>query len=1048
MIRWIVGTSLRFRFIVVALGLGLTYFGTLRLKDIPIDVFPEFAPARVEVQTLCLGLSPAEVEEQVTVPIENAMNGVPGVEILRSSSVPQLSSVTAIFQRGADELTARQLVTERVAIATRGMPTWAAPPVMMPPVSSTSRVMKIGVTSRDRSVMDLSMLAYWKIRSRLLGVPGVANVAIWGEQLKMLQVQVDPDQLASLGLTLDHVMETTSDALEVGLLRYSGGAHIGTGGFIDTADQRLPIHHILSSTTPATLAQIPVARRDGRQLVLGDVAQLVWGPQGMIGDAVINDGPGLMLIVEKYPWGNTLEVTRQVEAALDEMKPGLPDVQIDTRIFRPAEYIDASINNLSHALILGCVLVVIVVFAFLYEVRTALICIVAIPLSLLAAVLVLYWTGSTLNTMVLAGFVIALGVVVDDAILDVENIMRRLRERRAAGDTQSTARIILDASIEVRNPIFYATLIVVVAVVPVFFMQALSGAFFKPLIFAYVMAILASLVVAVTVTPVLCLFLLRHASLAGKVSPLSEWLGRIYVRALGRATRTPMAAYITVAIVTLAGAATWPMLGYSLLPPFKERDFLIHWIADPSTSHPEMLRITQLVSRELRAIPGVRNFGAHIGQAFLADEIVGVANGENWISIDPNVDYDQTIAAIKEVVDGYPGLFRGVETYLDERIEEVLTGESEPIVVRIFGSDLAVLREQAELVRQAMVPIKGIDDVKKDINVDVPHIQVTERPEDALRVGLKPGDVRRASAVLMAGEEVGDIFSGGRTYDVQVWTTPEWRHSLTSVEQMLLDTPTGQRVRLKEVADVQIMPTPNVIKREGGSRRIDIQAGVEGRDLAAVAQDVQQRLDAMKFPLGYHAILQGAYVELQAAHANLGTFAILAMIGIFLLLQLSFRSWRLAILSFLTLPSALVGGVLAAFAAGGIITLGSLVGFLSVLGIAARNGIMMINHFQHLERYENETFGMNLVLRGARERLRPILMTTGATAFAILPLVIYGNLPGHEIEYPMAVVILGGLVTSTLLNLFVVPALYLRFGAGTANPAEIEALPELSLSAD
>ena len=1048
MIRWIVATSLRFRFIVLAIGIGLIYFGMQRVKNIPIDVFPEFAPPRIEVQTLCLGLSPAEVEEQVTVPIENAMNGVPGVETLRSSSVPQLSSVTAILQHGADELAARQLVTERVAIATRGMPTWAAPPVMMPPVSTTSRVMKIGVTAQNMSMMDLSMLAYWKIRSRLLAVPGVANVAIWGEQLKMLQVQVDPEQLAKLNLTLDHVMEKTSDALEVGLLRYSGGAHIGTGGFIDTPDLRLPIHHVLSSTTPETLAKVPVARRDGKQLVLGDVANLVWGPQGMVGDAVINDGPGLMLIVEKYPWGNTLEVTRSVEAALNELKPGLPGVEIDTKIFRPAEYIDASVHNLSRALILGCILVVAVVFAFLYELRTALICIVAMPLSLLAAVLVLHGTGATLNTMVLAGFVIALGVVVDDAILDVENIMRRLREHRAAGDRKPTAQIILDASIEVRNPIFFATLIVVLAVVPVFFMQALSGAFFKPLIFAYVMAIAASLVVALTITPVLCLFLLGRSSLAGRESPLSLWLGRLYVRVLSQATRKPRAAYITVGAITLAGVVIWPLLGFSLLPPFKERDFLIHWITDPSTSHPEMLRITKLVSKELRSVPGVRNFGAHIGQAFLADEIVGVANGENWISIDPNVDYDKTVAAIKDVVAGYPGLYRGVETYLDERIEEVLTGESEPIVVRIFGSDLNVLREQAEVVRQALMPIKGIDEVKKEINVDVPHIQVTERPADALKYGLKPGDVRRASAVLMAGEEVGDIFSGGRTYDVQVWTSPDWRHSFTSVEQMLIDTPTGQRVHLKDVADVRIVPTPNVIKREGGSRRIDIQAGAKGRDLAAVTQDVQQHLDAIKFPLGYHAVLQGAYVELQSAQSSLQFFAVIALAGIYLLLQLSFRSWRLATLTFLTLPSALVGGVLAAYAAGGLITLGSLVGFLSVLGIAARNGIMMVSHFQHLELHENQAFGLELVLRGARERLRPILMTTGATAFAILPLVMYGNQPGQEIEYPMAVVILGGLVTSTLLNLFVVPALYLRFGSGTAHGQEFAVPPQLAATAD
>jgi Cu/Ag efflux pump CusA len=576
-------------------------------------------------------------------------------------------------------------------------------------------------------------------------------------------------------------------------------------------------------------------------------------------------------------------------------------------------------------------------------------------------------------------------------------------------------------------------MIVILAVAPVFFMQALSGAFFKPLILAYVMAIVASLLVAVTLTPVLCLFLLRGRALDGRESPLAVWLSRVYGKMLSWSINRPIVARSAVVVVSLAGLATIPLLGYSLLPPFKERDFLIHWIADPSTSHPEMLRITRRVSRELRSIPGVRNFGSHIGQAFLADEIVGVANGENWISIDPNVDYDKTVGAIKEVVDGYPGLYRGVETYLGERIDEVLTGESEPIVVRIFGSDLNVLREQAERVRQGLVKINGTDEVKKDINVDVPHIEVVEKTGEALKVGLKPGDVRRASAVLMAGEEVGDIFNDGRTYDVQVWTTPEARHSLTSVENMLIDTPTGKRIRMKDVANVEVKPTPNVIKREGGSRRIDVQAGVGGRDLASVAQDVEEMISTMKFPLGYHAILQGAYVELQAAQENLQLYALIAMIGVFLLLQLSFKSWRLAALSFLTLPSALVGGLLAAYAAGAMITLGSLVGFLSVLGIAARNGIMMINHFQHLEQFEGERFGTDLVLRGARERLRPILMTTGATAFAIVPLVIYGNLPGQEIEYPMATVILGGLVTSTLLNLFVVPTLYLRFGAGTVG---------------
>jgi CzcA family heavy metal efflux pump len=1044
MMKAIISSSLRFRYLVLALGAVLTWFGLVRLGSVPVDVFPEFAPPRVEIQTICLGLSPAEVEQLVTVPLENALNGVPGIDVMRSKSVPQLSSILLIFKPGADEIRARQLVSERMALATKTLPTWAAPPFMMPPLSSTSRIMKVGITSKDKSVMDLSMLAYWKIRQRLLGVPGVANIAIWGEQLKMLQVMVDPARLVVGDVTLDEVQEAVSDALDVGLLRYSRGAHIGTGGFVETPNQRFQLRFAAAGVTPETLAQVPLTTRGGKRLLLRDVADLVYGPQGMIGDAVINDGPGLMLIVEKFPWGNTLAVTRGVEQALESMKPGLPGVEIDTTIFRPATFVEDSINNLSWAMLLGCVLVAGIIVIFLYEWRTAVVCIIAIPLSLLAAGLVLFQAGASVNTMILAGFVIALGIVVDDAILDVENIMRRLRLARRSDDTKSTARIILDASLEVRSPIVYATLIVVVAVVPVLFMEGLTGSFFKPLITAYVLAIAASLVVAMTVTPALCLILLRNARLEGRESPVIIWLQRRYAPLLERATRMPRTAFVTVGIVTLAGICVWPFLGHSLLPSFKERDFLMHWVTSPDTSHPEMLRITTRASRELRAIPGVRNFGAHIGQAFAADEVVGVNFGENWISIDRNVDYDKTHARIEEMVEGYPGLYRDVQTYLKERIREVLTGAGEAIVVRIFGPDLGVLRDKAEEIRAALVDVPGLVNLHKELIVEVPHIQVAVRLEEAVRYGLKPGDVRRASASLMAGTEVGDIFIDGRTYDVQVWTKPEARHSLDSVRDMLIDTPTGQRVRLSDIADVSIQPTPNIIKREASSRRIDVEANVRGRDLAAVAEDVQARLQKIAFPLGYYAVLQGEYAELRAARGKLQMFAVLALVGIFVLLRQSFDSWRLATLSFLTLPSALVGGILAAWLAGGVISLGSLIGFLTVLGIAARNGIIMINHFQHLERYEGEAFGMGLVLRGAGERLRPILMTTGAAGLAILPLVIFGDLPGHEIEYPMAVVILGGLVTSTLLNLFVVPAFYLRFGRGTGVQADNLTVPELA----
>ena len=1045
MMRWIVGSSLRFRFVVVALGVALVYLGSLRLKELPVDVFPEFSPTKVEIQTICLGLSPAEVEALVTVPLESALAGIPGIAQLRSKSVSDLSSVVMLFKPGVDELQARQYVNERIGIATPSLPTWAAPPHMMPPLSSTSRVMKIGVTSKDKSVMDLSMLAYWTIRARLLGVPGVANIAIWGEQLKMLQVVVNPEKLAKLGVTLDEVQEEVSDALDVGLLRYSKGAHIGTGGFIDTPNQRMEVLHTSSGQTPETLAQVPIKTKNGK-LPLGQLADIMYAPPDMIGDAVINDGPGLMLIVEKFPWGNTLEVTRGVESALAAMKPGLPGVEIDTKIFRPATFIEDSINNLTHALLLGCILVIGILVAFLYDLRAALIAVVAIPLSLLAGGLVLFLGGASVNTMVLAGFVIALGGVVDDAIIGIENIMRRLRQRRDEGGRESVASVILEATMEVRTPILYATLIIVMAVVPVFFMEGLSGAFFKPLVLAYVLAMLASMVVAVTITPALSLILLRNAPLKSRGSPLVAWLVARYGMLLEKVTRTPRLSYVAVAVVTVVGIASWPLLGHSLLPDFKERDFLMHWVTEPSTSHPEMVRITTRASRELRAIPGVRNFGAHIGQAFLADEVYGVYFGENWISVDPAVNYEKAIASVAEMVDGYPGLYRDLQTYLKERIREVLTGAGEAIVVRIYGPDLQVLRDKAEEVRQAMSGISGVAALHKELMVEVPQVQVQVKLEEAQRYGLKPGDVRRASAALVAGNEVGDIFTGGRTYDVHVWSSKEFRHSLTSLQNMLINTPTGKTVRLSEVADVRIGPTPNSISREGGSRRMDVHCNTKDRDLSSVAADVQQAINKIEFPLGYRAVLQGEYAELKATQERMFWYTTLAAASIFLLLHLSLGDWRLATMSFLTLPFALVGGILASFAGGGVISLGSLVGFLTVLGIAARNGIMMISHFQHIERFEGEPFGLGLVLRGARERLSPILMTTGATAFAIVPLVIYGNLPGHEIEFPMAVVILGGLVTSTFLNLFIVPALYLRFGAGSVKKIEMESAARLATS--
>jgi CzcA family heavy metal efflux pump len=1028
LMRWIVRSSLNFRYLVVALAAGMMVLGVLSIPNMRVDVFPEFAPPKVEIQTACLGLSTTDVESLVTVPLEQVMNGIDGLTDLRSRSVPQLSSIQMIFRQGTNLQHARQLVQERLAIVTPSLPTWAAPPVMMPPVSATARVMQIGMTSKTQSVIEMSMMAYWTIRARLMRIDGVANVAMWGERLKMMTVQLDPKRMQKHRVTLDGVMEATADSVDSGLLRFSTGSIIGTGGAIELPEQRIGIRHVLPIVTPADLARVTVDSKTGARVRLGEVADVKIDHQPLIGDAIINDSPGLLLVVEKLPWANTLDVTRDVNKVIDSLKPGLPGITFDTRIFRQANFIETSIHNLSLALLLGFLLVVVILIAFLYEWRVAAISLVTIPLSLMAAVLVLDWRGATVNTMTLAGLVIALGAVVDDAIIDVENILRRVRKSRRDGAQRHLASVILDASLEVRGPIVYATLIIVAAAVPIFLLPGLTGSFFRPLAVAYTLAIVASMAVALTVTPALALILLRRAPVERRESPLVGWLQRVYTAGLSRIVERPRRAYAASGVLVVAAILVVPQLGQSLFPNFKERDFLMHFISTPGTSAQEMERVTINLSKDMRAIPGVRTFGNHIGQAFLGEEIAGVNFGENWVSIDPKADYTKTIEAINAVVDKYPGVYRDVLTYLNERIEEVLTGAKEPIVIRLYGEDLNVLRTKGLELQHKLAGIKGIVDDHVDISLDQPQINVEVNLAKAAKYGLKPGDVRRAAATLVAGEEVGDIFRDGKAYDTVVWSTPQTRGSVTAVSDLPIDTPSGAVVRLGDVARVTVGPVPNAIERQNDSRRLDVAANVSDRDLGSVVADVKKALRSVDFPRGYHAELLGEYAERQAAQGHLYRVAIIAGLAILLLLQVSFGSWRLALLIFLTLPMALVGGVLANRIGGGVISLGSLVGFFTVFGISARNGILLINHFQHLEKHEGEPFGPALVLRGARERLSPILMTSLATGLAVVPLVVLGDRPGHEIEYPLAVVIIGGLVTSTMLNLFVVPSLYLRFG--------------------
>ncbi len=1026
MIRGIVESSLRLRVLVIAAAAVVIVAGVSELRRMPVDVLPEFAPPYVEIQTEALGLSANEVEDLVTLNVEELVAGVPWLQTMRSRSVPGLSSVVMIFQPGTDLMRARQMVQERLTLA-YALPNASKPPVLMQPMSATSRVAMIGVTSAQVSLIDLSVLTRWTIKPRLLGVPGVANVAVWGDRDRQLQVQIDPQRLRAHGVTLSQIIQTSGNSLWISPLTFLEASFPGAGGWIDGPQQRLEVRHVLPLSTPADLAKVTIEGHPS--LRLGDVADVVEGHPPMIGDALLTGGPGLLLVVEKLPGANTLEVTRSVEAALAEMRPGLPGVTLDASVFRAANFIEMAFGNLSKALIIAAVLGVLILGAVLYDWRAVLISLAAIPLSLVSATVLVRAAGATLNTMVLAGLLMAIGVVVDESIVSVDAVLRQLRRRREEGQAVSGFRLAIDAAFQVRVPMLYATLILLLAVVPVFLIEGVAGTFFKPLALSYALAILAAMVVAMIVTPALGLLLLRGRPLDRRAAPPIRWLQHQYARFLARTIHTPRSALITAAAITAIGVAAWPWLQQSLLPSFQDRYVRIDWVSAPGTSHPAMIRVMARASNELRSIPGVSGAHVHMGRAVTGDQVVDVNAGQLWVGIDPKADYDATVAAIQAAVDGYPGLSRRVESYLTDRIREVLAGSTKSIVVRIYGKKRDVLRAKAEEVRQALASVEGIADLRVDGYVEQPQVEIQVNLAAAEPYGLKPGDVRRAAATMYAGLNVGFLFESQKMYDVVVWGTPQLRNSVSDIRNLLLDTPRGGQVRLGEVADVRVASTPTVIYHEALQNRIDVVADVRGGDLATVVDAVETRLEGVEFPVEYYPAMLGETAEREAAEERLFGFALAAAVGILLLLQAAFRSWRVAALFFLALPMALAGGVVAALFDGATISMGTVIGFLGVLAIAVRHGVMLIKHYQHLEEDEREPFGPELILRGTRERFAPIVITAVTTAAAMLPLVVLGKIAGLEIVHPIAVVTLGGLVTATIFNLHIVPALYLRFGA-------------------
>ncbi len=957
--RWIISSSLRLRTLVVGIAAALLIAGIWQVRNTPLDIVPEFSPLTLEVKTESLGLSSAEVEALITIPLEaDLLNGVAWLRSIESESTAGLSTIEMTFAPGTDLMHARQMVQERLTQA-HANPNVSTPPVLLQPVSSAGRIMNIGLTSKTVALIEMSVQARWIIVPHLLGVPGVANVSIWGQRQRQLQVQVDPNKLHSNGIKLDQVVKTAGEAVWVSPLTFLNSSTPGAGGFIDTPNQRLNVRHQSPITTAKDFARVPVF---GTSLALSEVAEVVEGHQPLIGDAIFKDGPGLLLVVEKFPGFNTQEVTRGLERALAELKPGMTGIDVDTSIYRTASFIERATNNLTTGVWTACAILIVALGILLGSWRAAVIGVSAVLLSFLAAVLVLHLGDININMMVVAGLLLAIGAIVHDAILDVDNINRRLQQARGDGSNKSAASIIVGAALETRGPMLYATLIIILAVAPVLLLQERSAAFFQPLIWSYILAVLASMLVALVVTPALAMLLLSNAALGeNSGSLLTRRLQRLFDKVAGPAMRSPIPVYVLAAVSALATILVWSQLERSMFPTFKETDVVVDWQAPSGTSLPAMTKVTSALMRDLRALPGVRNAAAHIGRAILCNcnEAANVNSAEVWVSIDPGVDYDDTLDAMREVVASYPGM-------------------------------------------------------------------------RANKYGLKPGDVRRATSSLLSGITVGGLFQEQKVFDVVVWGSPENRSNFSDVANLLLDTESGDQVRLNDVASVRTSPATSVIQRQGVSRFIDVDAEVSGRSVSDVARDVTRQINTVAFPFEYHAQVLGEHVERRAALRSIyGYFVAAAIIG-FLMLQAALRSWRLAALSIIGVPLVVLGGLLAVYIDEGVFSLGSLLGFVIVMGLAARIGIMLVRHFQYLEQCEGEPFGEALVRRGVREQFTSIVATTVTIGLLVLPLIVIGDVAGLELAYSTAVVVVGGLISSILVPLVAIPALYLRFGANTA----------------
>jgi len=1014
LIRW----SIRYRGFVALLSVVWFIAGIFLAMRAPLDVFPEFVPPQVTIQTETPGLAPEQVEQIITRPIEAAVIGGPGIDTVRSESVYGLSVVLVTFNQGADANAARQGIAERLTTLNGKLPAGVGPPKLTPLTSSTMDVLKLGMISDQVDPYTLRDIAEWTIKPRLLAVPGIARVTVYGGAIRQVQIQPDLERIAALGLTVTEVMDAASAAIA-----------LRGGGIVETSAQRITIETPPPAPDPRAIAQAVVTMQNNRPVRLADVATVTIGPAAKIGDATIMGQPGVLITVSGQFGANTLDATKAAEAALDEFRPALErrGITVYPALHRPASFVVRALKNLETALALGSALILFVLYAFLRSVRASLISFLAIPLSLLAAVAVLSEFGQSLNTMTLGGFALALGVLVDDAIIDIENIARRLR---LAGADANRMNVIEDASIEIRGSMLYGTLAVIFAFFPVLFAGGVQGRFIGPMALTFILAVLASMLVALTVTPALCALLLTNSE-DTKESPLMRGLKSAQRWVLALVHRAWGATVLLLALAALASAAAVPFLHSELIPQFREGHFVLQMaMASPGTSTDDVVAIGERVTQALLKLPFVDTVGHQIGRAEAGEDTWSVDRSEFHIELKPVHDESEEEAQsiIRDTLKGFPEVRSATLTFLGDRISESLSGETAQVVISTLGTDLTSLESAAEDIQKAVADIPGVTDLRMPRSATVPTLSVKLDPVALANYGLSSRDALDAIQTAFAGTTIGQTYDGARTVDVVVILSPDDRNRISALDKLMIGNATT-RTLLKNVAAITLTEGRSNIQHDGAQRRVSVTFnGAKGYSLRQIVNEARERVGALTLPKDVYVSFAGQAEAEREGQIRLAGLTAMSTALIVAALTMAFRRRGLAVLVLINLPFCLIGSIAAIVVSGIGMTLGSLVGLITVFGIGARNSVMMLAHVEHVADEEGKGWSPETIRLAASERLAPVFMTALMAALGLVPLALGLGRPGHEIEAPMAITVLGGLTTATLLNLGVLPEALIRLG--------------------